>query len=253
MGLLFREITATFAAEDWAGLRQSHFRVISSVPAERHQRHRAGGAARDDQAGLRPVRHPARGDRSPAHRGGPCATGGYAGCTAPPLGHRDHRRRHGAHARGSRTTGPASWGSGATAPSARCSRSSPCADPPELLAGHFQRYSTSGRPLRPYLGLPLDRPGVGEVLEVAADGDPGGADRLGHLARRQSRRPPRARRPSPRGGSPGSSPSAARAARAAQRAEQPVDLVLDELGRCLVELGAVGGVLLELGAERRRT
>ena len=32
MGLLFREITQTFADEDWAGLRQSHFRVISAVP-----------------------------------------------------------------------------------------------------------------------------------------------------------------------------------------------------------------------------
>jgi len=32
MGLLFREIHETFAAEDWAGLRQSHFRVIGSVP-----------------------------------------------------------------------------------------------------------------------------------------------------------------------------------------------------------------------------
>ena len=32
MGLLFREITETFAAEDWDGLRQSHFRVISAVP-----------------------------------------------------------------------------------------------------------------------------------------------------------------------------------------------------------------------------
>jgi DNA-binding MarR family transcriptional regulator len=34
MGLLFREVRATFAAEDWDGLRQSHFRVISSVPPE---------------------------------------------------------------------------------------------------------------------------------------------------------------------------------------------------------------------------
>jgi DNA-binding MarR family transcriptional regulator len=34
MGLLFREVRATFAAEDWGGLRQSHFRVISVVPAE---------------------------------------------------------------------------------------------------------------------------------------------------------------------------------------------------------------------------
>jgi DNA-binding MarR family transcriptional regulator len=34
MGLLFREVSQTFAAEDWGGLRQSHFRVISSVPAE---------------------------------------------------------------------------------------------------------------------------------------------------------------------------------------------------------------------------
>jgi DNA-binding MarR family transcriptional regulator len=34
MGLLFREVSATFAAEDWKGLRQSHFRVISAVPPE---------------------------------------------------------------------------------------------------------------------------------------------------------------------------------------------------------------------------
>lgn len=32
MGLLFREISETFAGEDWQGLRQSHFRVISAVP-----------------------------------------------------------------------------------------------------------------------------------------------------------------------------------------------------------------------------
>lgn len=32
MGLLFHEIHATFAAEDWDDLRQSHFRVISAVP-----------------------------------------------------------------------------------------------------------------------------------------------------------------------------------------------------------------------------
>jgi DNA-binding MarR family transcriptional regulator len=34
MGLMFREISATFADEDWDGLRQSHFRVISSVPPD---------------------------------------------------------------------------------------------------------------------------------------------------------------------------------------------------------------------------
>lgn len=33
MGLILREMTQTFAAEDWKGLRQSHFRVISAVPA----------------------------------------------------------------------------------------------------------------------------------------------------------------------------------------------------------------------------
>ncbi|MBG0740108.1 winged helix-turn-helix transcriptional regulator [Paeniglutamicibacter antarcticus] len=32
MGLLFRQVHAIFATEDWNGLRQSHFRVISSVP-----------------------------------------------------------------------------------------------------------------------------------------------------------------------------------------------------------------------------
>jgi DNA-binding MarR family transcriptional regulator len=34
MGLLLREVHNVFAAEDWKGLRQSHFRVISSVPAD---------------------------------------------------------------------------------------------------------------------------------------------------------------------------------------------------------------------------
>ena len=34
MGLLFREVRDVYAAEDWDGLRQSHFRVISSVPPE---------------------------------------------------------------------------------------------------------------------------------------------------------------------------------------------------------------------------
>jgi len=33
MGLLLRQVAQVFAAEDWKGLRQSHFRVISSVPA----------------------------------------------------------------------------------------------------------------------------------------------------------------------------------------------------------------------------
>src|SRR5680860_7311 len=34
MGLLFREVRDVYAAEDWGGLRQSHFRVVSSVPPE---------------------------------------------------------------------------------------------------------------------------------------------------------------------------------------------------------------------------
>ena len=34
MGLLFREVSQIFTDEDWGGLRQSHFRVISSVPPE---------------------------------------------------------------------------------------------------------------------------------------------------------------------------------------------------------------------------
>ena len=34
MGLLFREVRDVYAAEDWGGLRPSHFRVISSVPPE---------------------------------------------------------------------------------------------------------------------------------------------------------------------------------------------------------------------------
>ncbi len=32
MGLLFRQVHAIFATEDWNGLRQSHFRVMGSVP-----------------------------------------------------------------------------------------------------------------------------------------------------------------------------------------------------------------------------
>jgi DNA-binding MarR family transcriptional regulator len=34
MGFLLRQVRDVFAAEDWMGLRQSHFRVISSVPAD---------------------------------------------------------------------------------------------------------------------------------------------------------------------------------------------------------------------------
>jgi DNA-binding MarR family transcriptional regulator len=33
-GLLMHEIRATFAAEDWGGLRQSHFRLLSNVPRD---------------------------------------------------------------------------------------------------------------------------------------------------------------------------------------------------------------------------
>jgi DNA-binding MarR family transcriptional regulator len=32
MGLLFRQVHQIFDGEDWGGLRQSHFRVVSSVP-----------------------------------------------------------------------------------------------------------------------------------------------------------------------------------------------------------------------------
>ncbi|MEO6790185.1 MAG: MarR family transcriptional regulator [Ornithinibacter sp.] len=32
MGLLMREVQSIFAAEDWDGLRQSHFRVMFAVP-----------------------------------------------------------------------------------------------------------------------------------------------------------------------------------------------------------------------------
>lgn len=32
MGLLFRQVHAIFADEDWDGLRQSHFRVMAAVP-----------------------------------------------------------------------------------------------------------------------------------------------------------------------------------------------------------------------------
>lgn len=32
MGLLFQQVHAIFDAEDWGGLRQSHFRVMASVP-----------------------------------------------------------------------------------------------------------------------------------------------------------------------------------------------------------------------------
>jgi DNA-binding MarR family transcriptional regulator len=34
MGLLLRQVAGVFASEDWGGLRQSHVRVISSVPDE---------------------------------------------------------------------------------------------------------------------------------------------------------------------------------------------------------------------------
>jgi DNA-binding MarR family transcriptional regulator len=34
MGVLFREVRRVFAEGEWQGLRQSHFRVITSVPAE---------------------------------------------------------------------------------------------------------------------------------------------------------------------------------------------------------------------------
>jgi DNA-binding MarR family transcriptional regulator len=34
MGVLLREVSGVFADEEWDGLRQSHFRVITSVPAE---------------------------------------------------------------------------------------------------------------------------------------------------------------------------------------------------------------------------
>ena len=34
MGLMLRQVHEVFVAEDWKGLRQSHFRVISSVPPE---------------------------------------------------------------------------------------------------------------------------------------------------------------------------------------------------------------------------
>lgn len=34
MGLLFRQVHAIFATEDWDGLRQSHFRVMSAVPEQ---------------------------------------------------------------------------------------------------------------------------------------------------------------------------------------------------------------------------
>lgn len=34
MGLLFREVRSVLASEDWRGLRQSHFRVMSAVPPE---------------------------------------------------------------------------------------------------------------------------------------------------------------------------------------------------------------------------
>ncbi|GAB3784196.1 MarR family winged helix-turn-helix transcriptional regulator [Nocardioides ungokensis] len=34
MGLLFRQVHGAFAAEDWDGLRQSHFRVLAAVPEQ---------------------------------------------------------------------------------------------------------------------------------------------------------------------------------------------------------------------------
>jgi DNA-binding MarR family transcriptional regulator len=34
MGVLMQEIRATFAAEEWGGLRQSHFRLLHNVPPD---------------------------------------------------------------------------------------------------------------------------------------------------------------------------------------------------------------------------
>ena len=34
MGLVFQHVRTVFDAEDWGGLRQSHFRVMSSVPVD---------------------------------------------------------------------------------------------------------------------------------------------------------------------------------------------------------------------------
>jgi DNA-binding MarR family transcriptional regulator len=34
MGLMFRQVSAAFEGGDWHGLRQSHFRVIASVPPQ---------------------------------------------------------------------------------------------------------------------------------------------------------------------------------------------------------------------------
>jgi hypothetical protein len=34
MGLLFRQVSAIFSTEDWDGLRQSNFRVMSAVPEQ---------------------------------------------------------------------------------------------------------------------------------------------------------------------------------------------------------------------------
>ena len=31
-GLLLNEVRLTFAAEDWGGLRQSHFRLLGTIP-----------------------------------------------------------------------------------------------------------------------------------------------------------------------------------------------------------------------------
>ena len=40
MGLLFREVRAVFATEDWSGLRQSHFRRDLLGAGGGDQRHR---------------------------------------------------------------------------------------------------------------------------------------------------------------------------------------------------------------------
>ena len=103
-------------------------------------------------------------------------------------------------------------------------------------------------------GRPLGLPGLGEVLEVAPGGDPGGPDRLGHLGRRQ-----RASAASRSAAVTSRSVSAliplgsaaGRRARSEPKSWSTSSWTTSSGGGG--EPGAVGGVLLELGAERRRT
>ena len=79
MAGLFGRIRAELADGTLGDLRMSHVRVLAGRAGRGHQRHRARTQRRDDQAGLRPVRHPPAGTghlrTSPRPRRRPGAAG----------------------------------------------------------------------------------------------------------------------------------------------------------------------------------